>query len=66
MKQFTKRHLFNLEVLEQTEKILEKNNLPPPTIYSKWRHSISPEFLVLIPPVVLCDVDALVWVKFGF
>ena len=40
-KQFPKDQLFDLEFLEQTEKGLEKNNLPP--LYSKWRRSISPQ-----------------------
>ena len=40
-KQFPKDQLFDLEVLEQTAKGLEKNFLP---IYSKWRRLISPQF----------------------
>ena len=55
-KQFPEHQLFDLEVLEQTKKGLEKNDFPSPSIYSEWRRSISTQFSLHIPCVVLYDL----------
>ena len=60
-KQFPKDQLFDLEVLKQMEKGLEKNSLPP--VYSKWRRSISPQFSALMPRLVLYDLYGLALAK---
>ena len=58
-KQLLKRQLFDLEVLQQTEKGLAKNNLP--LIYSKWQRSIWPVFPAPIPSLVSYDLYASIY-----